>query len=302
MARAAWGLGVLAAVLLAGCGGGGPVTNKPALPYTPDAPKPADPVVLLKTSKGEIKLQLFEDDAPKTVANFIALAEKGFYDGLTFHRIVKDFMIQGGDPKGDGTGGPGYRFADEIKGNPNKLEHYALCMANSGPDTNGSQFFIITRREGTPWLEDKHTCFGTVISGFDVVDRLGNVPLEGEKPKEPVTIVSLKVLSKRDHAYALKDSDKLADAAKPPAGTAARTITVPGGKLDAEMLKRLQSENTGPIEIKAEPEKKVEPKPVAPVEKKPAEAPPAAPKTEAPKTEAPKPAAPAAQIPTEEKK
>ena len=146
------------------------------------------PRVRLKTNRGDIVVELFEDDAPNTVANFVQLAEKKFYDGLVFHRVIKDFMIQGGCPRGTGTGGPGYRFADECKGNPHKVVKYALCMANAGPGTNGSQFFIVTADECS-WLDGKHTVFGRVVTGMDVVDRISAVERDAsDRPKEPVTI------------------------------------------------------------------------------------------------------------------
>jgi peptidyl-prolyl cis-trans isomerase B (cyclophilin B) len=121
------------------------------------------------TNQGDIKLELFDDDAPKTVENFRSLAQDGFYDGLIFHRVIKDFMIQGGCPQGTGTGGPGYTFEDEF--NDNKVVRGALAMANSGPNTNGSQFFIVTT-EAAPWLDGKHTVFGQVTDGMDVVDKI----------------------------------------------------------------------------------------------------------------------------------
>jgi peptidyl-prolyl cis-trans isomerase B (cyclophilin B) len=155
------------------------------------------PRVKLSTESGEIEIELFEDEAPNTVANFVSLAEKGFYDGLAFHRIIKDFMIQGGCPEGTGTGGPGYRFADECAGNPHKVVKHALCMANAGPDTNGSQFFIVTTA-ACPWLDGKHTVFGRVVAGHDVVDALGR--MEGAKP----ALTRAEVLSKRDHPYEVK--------------------------------------------------------------------------------------------------
>jgi len=160
---------------------------------------PAEPLprVKLSTEKGEIVIELLEDDAPNTVANFVELAEKGFYDGLTFHRIIKDFMIQGGCPQGTGTGGPGYTFADETEGSPHKVVQYALCMANAGPDTNGSQFFIVTT-EACPWLDGKHTVFGRVVEGQDAVDALGL--MEGATPG----LEKVEVLAKRDHAYNVK--------------------------------------------------------------------------------------------------
>jgi peptidyl-prolyl cis-trans isomerase B (cyclophilin B) len=121
----------------------------------------------MTTNHGEIAFELFDEDAPKTVDNFRKLARDGFYDGLTFHRIIRDFMIQGGCPLGTGTGGPGYTFEDEI--NPHKVVRGALAMANAGPNTNGSQFFIVTT-EAAPWLDGKHTVFGKVTSGMEVVD------------------------------------------------------------------------------------------------------------------------------------
>jgi cyclophilin family peptidyl-prolyl cis-trans isomerase len=121
----------------------------------------------LQTNAGTIGLELFDEDAPKTVANFKKLAGEGFYDGLIFHRVIKDFMIQGGCPQGTGTGGPGYEFEDEI--NEHKIVRGALAMANAGPNTNGSQFFLVTT-EAAPWLDGKHTVFGRVTDGMDVVD------------------------------------------------------------------------------------------------------------------------------------
>ena len=140
----------------------------------------------LTTNHGDIVLELFDDDAPKTVDNFRKLAEDGYYDGLIFHRVIPDFMIQGGCPEGTGTGGPGYTFEDEF--NDHKVVKGALAMANSGPNTNGSQFFIVTA-PATPWLDGKHTVFGQVTSGQDVVDRISLVDRDGrDRPTTPVTI------------------------------------------------------------------------------------------------------------------
>src|SRR6476646_3284535 len=130
----------------------------------------------MNTSEGTIVFELFDEDAPKTVANFRKLAADGFYDGLTFHRGIKDFMIQGGCPQGTGTGGPGYTFEDEI--NPHKVARGALAMANAGPDTNGSQFFIVTTA-AAPWLDGKHTVFGRVTEGMDAVDKIEAVETDG---------------------------------------------------------------------------------------------------------------------------
>jgi cyclophilin family peptidyl-prolyl cis-trans isomerase len=140
----------------------------------------------LQTNHGEIELELFDEDAPKAVQNFRELAQKGFYDGLTFHRVIPDFMIQGGDPRGDGTGGPGYTFEDES--NDRKVERGALAMANAGPNTNGSQFFVVTA-ESCPWLDGKHTVFGRVTSGIDVADAISQLPADAsDRPREAALI------------------------------------------------------------------------------------------------------------------
>jgi peptidyl-prolyl cis-trans isomerase B (cyclophilin B) len=143
------------------------------------------------TNHGEIKLRLFDDDAPKTVENFTTLARDGFYDGLIFHRVIPDFMIQGGCPQGTGTGGPGYTFEDEI--NSHKVVRGALAMANAGPNTNGSQFFIVTT-DAAPWLDGKHTVFGEVTDGMDVVDTIENSPTDArDRPREEARIERLEV-------------------------------------------------------------------------------------------------------------
>ena len=140
----------------------------------------------LHTTGGAVTVELFDDDAPKTVENFRKLSEDGFYDGLVFHRVIRDFMIQGGCPEGTGTGGPGYTFEDEI--NDHKIVRGALAMANAGPDTNGSQFFIVTT-EAAPWLDGKHTVFGEVTGGMDVVDSIEATPTAaGDRPVEPQVI------------------------------------------------------------------------------------------------------------------
>jgi peptidyl-prolyl cis-trans isomerase B (cyclophilin B) len=140
----------------------------------------------LHTNHGAIEIELYDEDAPTTVGNFVKLAGDGFYDGVVFHRVIPDFMIQGGDPTGTGTGGPGYTFEDEI--NEHKVERGALAMANAGPNTNGSQFFIVTA-QATPWLDGKHTVFGRVASGMDVVDAISQVETDSrDKPSEPVVI------------------------------------------------------------------------------------------------------------------
>ena len=140
----------------------------------------------LHTNYGPIAIELFDDDAPKTVENFLKLARDGFYNGVIFHRVIPDFMIQGGDPTGTGSGGPGYQFEDEF--NDNKVVRGALAMANAGPNTNGSQFFIVTT-EAASWLDGKHTVFGRVTDGMDVVDTISALETDTrDRPSEDVVI------------------------------------------------------------------------------------------------------------------
>jgi peptidyl-prolyl cis-trans isomerase B (cyclophilin B) len=149
------------------------------------------PAATLHTSAGPVTAELFEDDAPKTVANFVKLAEDGFYDGLVFHRVIRDFMIQGGCPEGTGTGGPGYTFEDEI--NDHKIVRGALAMANAGPNTNGSQFFVVTT-DAAPWLDGKHTVFGQVTAGMEAVDAIEAAPTgAGDRPTEPQVIERVEI-------------------------------------------------------------------------------------------------------------
>ncbi len=163
-------------------------------PTTPDASS-----VVLKTSMGDISIELYPQDAPKTVENFLKLAQSDFYNGVTFHRVIPDFMIQGGDPlskndnpNDDGTGGPGYFFEDEI--NDHKIVYGSLAMANAGPNTNGSQFFIVTA-DATPWLDGKHTVFGKVTSGMDVVEAIQSVERDGrDRPLTNVFINSVSIV------------------------------------------------------------------------------------------------------------
>ena len=140
----------------------------------------------LHTNHGPIEIELHEDEAPKTVANFTKLVGEGYYDGLTFHRVIPDFMIQGGDPTGTGSGGPGYTFEDEF--NEHKVERGALAMANAGPNTNGSQFFIVTA-DACPWLDGKHTVFGRVTKGMPIADAISALTTDGrDKPVEDAII------------------------------------------------------------------------------------------------------------------
>jgi len=145
----------------------------------------------MNTTLGTIGLEFFDDDAPKTVSNFRKLASDGFYDGLIFHRVIPDFMIQGGCPRGTGTGGPGYQFEDEI--NDHKIVRGALAMANAGPNTNGSQFFIVTT-QSAPWLDGKHTVFGHVTAGMDAVDAIEATPTRAQdRPADPPKIESIEL-------------------------------------------------------------------------------------------------------------
>jgi cyclophilin family peptidyl-prolyl cis-trans isomerase len=141
---------------------------------------------ILHTNHGDITVELFDEDAPKTVENFKKLASDNFYDGVIFHRVIKDFMIQGGDPTGTGTGGPGYQFEDEQ--NEHHIVRGALAMANAGPNTNGSQFFIVTT-DAAPWLDGKHTVFGRVVDGMDAVDKIeASDTGHNDRPKQDAVI------------------------------------------------------------------------------------------------------------------
>jgi cyclophilin family peptidyl-prolyl cis-trans isomerase len=145
----------------------------------------------MHTNRGPIEIRFFDEDAPKTVDNFLGLSRDGFYDGLVFHRVIKDFMIQGGCPQGTGTGGPGYQFEDEI--NDHKIVRGALAMANAGPNTNGSQFFIVTA-EAASWLYGKHTVFGEVTSGMETVDAIEGAETGAQdRPVQDATIERVEV-------------------------------------------------------------------------------------------------------------
>ena len=187
----------LLVALSAGCAGSNsvqpkqpeaaPQANAPTSPTTPGK----NSVALFETSKGNFSIELFEDKAPLTTKNFITLVNKGFYNGLIFHRVISDFMIQGGDPKGNGTGGPGYTIADEFH---RDLKHSAgvISMANAGRNTGGSQFFITLK--ATPWLDNKHAVFGKVVAGMDVVQAIGKVKTDAQdKPVEDVVIKKITI-------------------------------------------------------------------------------------------------------------
>ncbi len=183
------------ALLLPGCAAKTP--QPPAQPGKTPAPaavnvsSPGNSRATFETSLGTFKIELFEDKAPGTAKNFITLATKGFFDGLIFHRVIDGFMIQGGDPKGNGTGGPGYTIADEFTKDLRHASEGVLSMANAGPNTGGSQFFITLT--ATPWLDDKHAVFGKVVEGMDVVRAIGKVKT-GPNDK-PVTDVVIKKIT-----------------------------------------------------------------------------------------------------------
>ncbi|MBI2683812.1 MAG: peptidylprolyl isomerase [Actinobacteria bacterium] len=148
-------------------------------------------LAIFDTSAGEIHCELFAADAPQTVGNFVGLARAGFYDGTVFHRVIKDFMIQGGCPDGRGTGGPGYAFGDEI--NARKIVRGTLAMANAGPNTNGSQFFIVTAA-ATPWLDGLHTAFGRLVAGDDVLQTIGTTATgPGDRPREEQRLITVRI-------------------------------------------------------------------------------------------------------------
>ena len=149
----------------------------------------ANPTVTLTTTLGDVRIEIFEDKVPKTAANFLTLVRKGFYNGLTFHRVIPGFMIQGGCPRGDGSGGPGYEIPDEFHASLRHSGPGILSMANAGPNTGGSQFFITLA--ATSWLDGKHAIFGRVTSGQDVVEKIAKVPRDGQdRPRTPVKILS----------------------------------------------------------------------------------------------------------------
>ncbi len=151
----------------------------------------SESIAIMETTMGTIKIKLFPDKAPITVSNFVELSQKGFYDGLIFHRVIPKFMIQGGDPKGDGTGGPGYAFKDEFHKDLRHSKAGMLSMANSGPGTNGSQFFITVAP--TPHLDDKHSIFGEVIEGLDVAIKISEAATDNSRPKEKIAIKKITI-------------------------------------------------------------------------------------------------------------
>lgn len=163
-----------------------------AITLAPKAAQAEDLTVKITTTKGVIEAKLFPDKAPQTVSNFVTLAQKGFYNGLIFHRVIPKFMIQTGDPKGDGSGGPGYSFADEFNKELKHDKAGLLSMANAGPDTNGSQFFITVAP--TPHLDNKHTIFGEVTKGLDIAVAISEVKTDGTRPVEPIKMEKVEVI------------------------------------------------------------------------------------------------------------
>ena len=203
---------IITAIIMSGCTNAKEVTDqrtaaeKAKYPITEKEQQPApvkeenkseEEVIFMKkatikTNLGDIKIELYDDKTPVTVENFIKLSKEGFYNGTIFHRVIKDFMIQGGDPEGDGSGGPGYSIPDEFDDSLTFSEPGILAMANSGPDTGGSQFFITVA--GTPWLNNKHTIFGKVIEGYDLVEKISKVKTEGsDRPVEQITIEIIEI-------------------------------------------------------------------------------------------------------------
>lgn len=158
----------------------------------PQSQEPHHPMATIETTKGTITLELYPEDAPKTVENFTTLAKKGFYNGIIFHRVIPGFMVQTGDPTGTGRGGPGYTFADEFSPTRSHTGPGILSMANAGPGTNGSQFFITLA--ATPWLDGKHTIFGRVVKGQDVVEAIAAAPRDAnDRPKTEITMLTVTV-------------------------------------------------------------------------------------------------------------
>ena len=184
----------LLVMLTAGCAGNNPVTPNQAESTpktTTDVTAKKNSVALFETSMGNFRVELAEDKAPQTSKNFITLVNKGFYNGLIFHRVIDDFLIQGGDPKGNGTGGPGYTIPDEFNSDLRHTEG-VISMANAGPNTGGSQFFITLK--ATPWLDNKHAVFGKVIEGMDVVKAIGKVKTSAQdKPVQDVVIKKITI-------------------------------------------------------------------------------------------------------------
>ena len=183
-----------------GCAGPGSKTAEKTEPVKADAPlPPADPnkknsLAVFETSMGTFKVELFEDKAPRTAQNFISLVNKGFYNGLIFHRVIDGFMIQGGDPKGNGTGGPGYVIPDEFHKDLKHTGAGILSMANAGPNSGGSQFFITL--DATPWLDGKHAIFGKVVEGLDVVKAIGKVKTGAQdRPQTDVVMKKITIVT-----------------------------------------------------------------------------------------------------------
>lgn len=252
MSKRSAGLAAVAAAVLLCAGCAGTIkTDGAKLPYTPSKPDPL-PQVLMKTTMGDLKIELYEDHCPNVVANFVELVEKKFYDGLAFHRIIKDFCVQGGDPKGDGSGGPGYMLPPEFYDGYMKNEYGTLAMAKPGntTDQSGSQFYFNVKKApgGNKELDGKHVVFGKVIDGMEVLEKLANVTVAGSSPQVPVKMITVSVIRKRDHPYECKQ--KIAESVEavvpiPPDDKAPKT-----GKTEAP-AKTEKAEKTGEAKTEA---------------------------------------------------
>lgn len=187
-------IALIALLLLAACGSEPPTPSTAEEPATQVSETMAGTLIEMQTSMGTMEIRLYDELVPETAGNFKKLIEEGFYDGLKFHRVIKDFMIQGGDPNGDGTGGPGYTIKDEFSPKLRHTKKGLLSMANRGPNTGGSQFFITLAP--TPWLDGKHAIFGEVVEGTDVLEKIGRVETDaGDRPTTPVQMTSVRVVS-----------------------------------------------------------------------------------------------------------
>lgn len=255
MSKRSAGWATVLVLLCAGCAGT-IKTGGEKLPYTPSKPEPL-PQVLMKTTMGDLKIELFEDSCPNTVANFVDLVEKKFYDGLAFHRIIKDFCVQGGDPEGTGAGGPGYMLPPEFYDGYKKNEYGTLAMAKPGntTDQSGSQFYFNVKKApgGNRDLDGKHVVFGKVIDGLDVLEKMANVQVVGSSPQEPVKMLSVTMIRKRDHPYECKQ--RIAQPVE-------AVVPIPAGEKTAQPAKTdapAKTEKTGD----AAPEAKTETAPEA---------------------------------------
>lgn len=254
MSKRSAGWATVLVLVCAGCAGT-IKTGGEKLPYTPSKPEPL-PQVLMKTTMGDLKIELFEDSCPNTVANFVELVEKKFYDGLAFHRIIKDFCVQGGDPDGTGAGGPGYTLPAEFYDGYKKNEYGTLAMAkrDNTTDQNGSQFYFNVKKApgGNRDLDGKHVVFGKVIDGLEVLEKMANVQVVGSSPQVPVKMLSVSVIKKRDHPYECKhriaqpvEAVVPIPAGDQPAKTAKTGDAAPDGKTEAKTETAPEAKSAG---------------------------------------------------------